>query len=254
LPFLTEFGLPGVALGVLAWVIVRVTPNIKDGIVQDRKNRRTHELALKRLGDQIQRRGPPQPELPYENQIRRRVPRQPELPFEEKYPMLWLTAALIVVACLVEIVGAIAKIRVRQLRAQEACRDAFYRYADHLISDPETPEEVLKLINTMLSQVMSRAFLWMFLRDLATRKIHRRSSTVEIFKKVPPHLRADFVGVIISFIFSLTYNNILLGELVRRFILYSIPNTNDGDIGSVRPLGPMIDGFSRHGPSVAHSG
>ena len=72
--------------------------------------------------------------------------------------MLWLTAALIVVACLIEIVGAIAKKRVSQLRKQEACREAFYRYADHLISDPETPEEVLRLINMMLSQVTSRTF------------------------------------------------------------------------------------------------
>ena len=168
--------------------------------------------------------------------------------------MLWLTAALIVVACLVEIVGAIAKIRVRQLRAQEACRDAFYRYADHLISDPETPEEVLRLINMMLSQVTSRTFLWGFLMNLAKGEVHRRSPTLEIYKKVPPHLRADYVGSLVSFIFSLTFNNILLGVLVRRFILYSIPNTNDGDIGSVTPLGPMIDVFSRHGPRAAHSG
>jgi hypothetical protein len=169
--------------------------------------------------------------------------------------MLWLTATLIVVACLIEIVAVIAKIRARQLRTQEACREAFYRYADHLISDPETPEEVLRLINMMLTRaITSRTFLWVFVIDLAKGKIHRRSSTLETYKKVPPHLRADYVGALISFIFSLTYNNILLGALVRRFILYSIPNTNDGDIGSVTPLGPMIDGFSRHGPRAAHSG
>jgi hypothetical protein len=66
LPFLREFGLPGIALGVLAWVIVRAIPHVKDGIVQDRKNRRAHELAMKKLEDQIRRRGPRQPELPYE--------------------------------------------------------------------------------------------------------------------------------------------------------------------------------------------
>src|ERR1700730_12448980 len=169
--------------------------------------------------------------------------------------MLWLTAALILTACLIEIIGTMAKIRTRQLRQQEACRDAMYRYADHLIADSETPEEVLRLIEMLLSQVTSRAFLWSFLMDLAKGKIRgRRSSTLEIFKKIPPHLRADYVGLLVSFIFSLTYNNILLGAIVRRLILYSIPNTNDGDIGPVAPLGPMIDEFSRHGPSTAHSG
>ena len=167
--------------------------------------------------------------------------------------MLWLTAALIVAACLIEIVGAIAKIRTGQLRRQEACRDAFYRYADHLTVDPETPEEVLRLIKILLSQVTSRAFLWSFLMDLAKGKIgSRQSDSLEVFKKIPPHWRADYVGLLVSFIFSLTYNNLLLGAIVRRFILYSIPNTNDGDIGPVAPLGPMIDEFSRHGPSVMY--
>jgi hypothetical protein len=56
LQFLREFGLPGVGLGLLVWVIVRVTPHIRDGIVQDRKNRRAHELAMKKLEDQRQER------------------------------------------------------------------------------------------------------------------------------------------------------------------------------------------------------
>jgi hypothetical protein len=66
LPALREFGLPGVALGVLAWVIVKAIPHVKDGIAQDRKNRRADELARRKLEDQIQRRRPRPPELPYE--------------------------------------------------------------------------------------------------------------------------------------------------------------------------------------------
>src|SRR6266446_1026022 len=167
--------------------------------------------------------------------------------------MLWLAAALIIAACLIEIVGMMAKIRASQLRRQEACRDAFYRYSEHLAADPETPEEVLRLIKLLLSQVTSRIFLWSFFLDLAMGKIRtRQSDSLKIFEKIPPHLRADYVGLLVSFIFGLTYNNLLLGAIVRRFILYSIPHTNDGDIGPVSPLGPMIDGFSRHRPSAAH--
>jgi hypothetical protein len=168
--------------------------------------------------------------------------------------MMWLAASMIVAACLIEIVGVVAKVRVGQLRRQEACRDAFYRYSDRLAADPETPGEVLRLVKLLVSQVTSRAFLWAFLMDLAMGKIRTRQSySLEIFKKIPEHLRADYIGLLVSFIFGLTYNNFLLGAIVRRFILYSIPNTNDGDIGPVSPLGPMIDGFSRHRPSTAHS-
>ena len=126
-------------------------------------------------------------------------------------------------------------------------------YADRLASDPETPAEALKLVDLLLHKMPSRRFLWSFVIDLAKGKIRgRRSDSLEIYKKLPLHLRADYVGLLVSFIFALTYNNILLGSFVRRFILYSIPNTNDGDIGPVSPLGPMIDGFSRHQPSAAH--
>jgi hypothetical protein len=145
------------------------------------------------------------------------------------------------------------KIRTSQLRRQEECRDAFYRYADRLASDPETPVEALKLLQVLLHEMPSRRLLWSFVADLAKGKIRgRRSASLEIYKKIPQRLRADYVGLLVSFIFALTYNNIALGSFVRRFILYSIPNTNDGDIGPVSPVGPMIDGFARHQPSAAH--
>lgn len=167
--------------------------------------------------------------------------------------MLGLLAALIAASCLVELLGIAAKFRAGQLRRQEECREAFYPYADRLASDPETPVEALQILNLLVHEMPSRRFLWSFVIDLARGKIRgRRSDSLEIYKKMPPHLRADYVGLLVSFIFALTYNNILLGSFVRRFILYSIPNTNDGDIGPVSPLGPIIDGFSRHRPSAAH--
>ncbi len=56
LPYLEGFGLPGIGLGLLAWVIVQVTSHISAAIVQDRKNRRAHELALRRLEDKQRER------------------------------------------------------------------------------------------------------------------------------------------------------------------------------------------------------
>ena len=52
LPYLQKFGLVGLGLALLAWVIKTVTPHIANAIVQDRKNRRSHELAMKKLDEQ----------------------------------------------------------------------------------------------------------------------------------------------------------------------------------------------------------
>jgi hypothetical protein len=160
--------------------------------------------------------------------------------------MLWLVASLIVAACIIELAGISAKARVRQLRHQEACREAFYKFAEILVNDPETPERVVTLVRLLSRSVVSRTFLWSFMTLLLAGKIRRRQwDSLEIYKELPQHLRSDYVGLLVSFVFALTYNNFVLGEIIRRSILYSIPDNNDEDIGRVSPLGPMIDAFSR---------
>jgi hypothetical protein len=121
------------------------------------------------------------------------------------------------------------------------------------MDDPETPEEVITCVKWLLPQATSHLILWSFLLKLARGRVRgRRSDSLEVIRKLPDHLRGDYVGLLVSFIFALTYNNMMLGSLVRRFMLYSIPDTNTGDIGPVSPLGPMIDGFSRHRSRAAY--
>jgi hypothetical protein len=52
LPYLQEFGLPGLGLALLAWVTKKAIPHIANAIVQDRKNRRSHALAMRKLDEQ----------------------------------------------------------------------------------------------------------------------------------------------------------------------------------------------------------
>jgi hypothetical protein len=49
LPFLKEFGLPGLGLGLLAWFLIRATPHVANAIVKDRENKRRHLVAMKKL-------------------------------------------------------------------------------------------------------------------------------------------------------------------------------------------------------------
>jgi hypothetical protein len=56
LPLLREFGFPGLAVGLLVWAIVKSLPHIANAVVQDRKNRRSHELAMRKLDEQRQER------------------------------------------------------------------------------------------------------------------------------------------------------------------------------------------------------
>ena len=49
LPFLEKFGLPGLSLGLRAWVLIKATPHIANAVIKDRENKRRHELAMRRL-------------------------------------------------------------------------------------------------------------------------------------------------------------------------------------------------------------
>jgi len=56
LPFLEQFGLPGLALGLLAWVLIKSVPHITGAIVKDRENKRRHQIAMTKLEAAIQDR------------------------------------------------------------------------------------------------------------------------------------------------------------------------------------------------------
>src|SRR5260370_37436384 len=112
--------------------------------------------------------------------------------------MLGLLAAMIAAVCLVQLVGIAAKVRAGRLRRQEECRDAFYRYADRLATDPEARIEALSLLRVLLHEMPSRRSLWSFVIHLAKGKIRgRQSASLEIFKKIPQHLQAVSFGLLV---------------------------------------------------------
>jgi hypothetical protein len=49
LPFLEKFGLPGLGLGLLAWVLIKAVPHVATAVVKDRENKRRHVIAMRKL-------------------------------------------------------------------------------------------------------------------------------------------------------------------------------------------------------------
>jgi hypothetical protein len=68
---------------------------------------------------------------------------------------------------------------------------------------------------------------------------------------MPTHLREDLIRVWVSAVFALTYNNMVLGTIIRRLMLYSIPRPANGDLDSAMPVAPMVDEFARDRVSSA---
>jgi hypothetical protein len=72
----------------------------------------------------------------------------------------------------------------------------------------------------------SKSFLWSFVTSAITGRLSDStgSAAVKIFQTVPRHLRDDYVGAIVAFAIGITYNNILLGPLVRRLMFSASPS------------------------------
>jgi len=161
--------------------------------------------------------------------------------------MMWVTYSLFATAFFIAIVGMVAKVRAQQLKTQEKCREEFLSYAEHLLDDPETPDDVERLIMALVKNEASRLFLWSFVFSAVTGRLvdSTGSISVKMFHSVPVHLRDDYVGAIVTSAIGVTYNNLCLGWLVRRFMFFSVPRQGGDDIGPISPVGPMLDEFSR---------
>lgn len=163
--------------------------------------------------------------------------------------MTALALAIFGAAVIIGLAAAVARIRSKQLDDQAICRDEFFAAAERLVADPETPEKTIDEIDRLAHVLTSRTIMWYFAKRAVAGKLRGSASLRDEYLSVPPHLRHDLVIAWVSAIYLLTFNNMLLGEAIRRLMLYSVPRrTNDFD--SATPVGPMVDEFARRG---AHS-
>jgi hypothetical protein len=155
-------------------------------------------------------------------------------------PLEW-TLVILGAAALLSAVGALARIRSRQLNGQNACRDSFFEAAEYLVADEETPERVVQWVKRMSVKLTSRTILWKALYNVFIGNVPKGDPFAKEWKSLPPHLKKYFVEVVVSSIFAVTYNNLVLGTVVRRLMLYSISSKTDGDIDVARPAAIMAD-------------
>jgi hypothetical protein len=167
--------------------------------------------------------------------------------------MLWLTGALVAAAGVIALAGAIAKWRTAQLETQERLREEFCRHVEMILNDPEAPDSVASLMLFMAAKETSKWFLWSFVVTAISGKLSdsANSAALRIYREIPSHLRTDYVGAIVTFSLGITYNNIILGPLVRRLIFFSVSRRGGDGAESISPVAPMLDDFSKTGMSPA---
>ena len=155
--------------------------------------------------------------------------------------MIEWTMAIFGAVAVLGVIAEMARMRSQQLDAQNAFREMFFKAAERLIADPETPEKIVNEADRLARKLTSRTAMWRFVWRALTRQIPSSEKARQEYFSVTEHLRSDLVTLWVSAAFLATFNNLILGALIRRLVLFSVPQRTDGDFNSAAPVAPMVD-------------
>lgn len=129
--------------------------------------------------------------------------------------------------------------RAERLRKYRECATHFYDKAQPLISDPDTPEEALVMIEFMNQHITETRAVRRFIRTLARSrntdeitKMKRRAkfAAIDLFFDKRPELRTAFAECMAAGLFAMSYNSGftgIWGWLARRGILGIVEAENE---------------------------
>lgn len=167
----------------------------------------------------------------------------------------WL---LIVAALTILCVGFLARRRLAQIALAEAHRRRFFEAAEALASDDRTPDGLLRLVHGMAELIPSRTVLWRLVWFAVTGEMARavrRPTRWEEVAALPDELQRYVLEACVSFAQAIAYNNVCLGPMVRRTVLFAldqsdVPRDRESQRSARAVVATVVD---RHLPSDARA-
>jgi hypothetical protein len=150
-------------------------------------------------------------------------------------------------ACGIFCVGWLAKKRIEQIAEHRKHRDAFYDAAGILVGDKNTPNSIVAILVAMSDDIRSKTVLWRMLwravtgqlRDFSQCPNEATRNLEKDMRQLPQYLQEELGKAIVAFVFSIANNNVILGPLVLRVMLFAVsPNKKERpySVENVRPL------------------
>jgi hypothetical protein len=122
-----------------------------------------------------------------------------------------------------------ARWRMRNLKAIDDCHATFYKAARNLVKDPDTPKEVLDLTGFLSANLRNAALLRSVVREMLKPKLpetllkrKERQGLIKVIGAMPQRLQHLLGQVVVSGLFAMTHESILVGMVVRRLVLFGV--------------------------------
>lgn len=142
--------------------------------------------------------------------------------------MNWLLLVAVFAVALLMVAGPFLRWRNRQLQMAQHAQKAFFRSAKILVEDPDTPTEVLSLVEMLSHELTNRkivpkVFYWL-LRGKG-RQPTGRNHVHHMLSSMRTELQQHFMLTMSAGVIRITYNNAIFGTLVRRLALIGVDVT-----------------------------
>ncbi|MBW8876134.1 MAG: hypothetical protein JF614_14305 [Acidobacteria bacterium] len=137
--------------------------------------------------------------------------------------------ALLLIALVLFVLGRMAGVRVRQLQRSQEVRSEFYRSAMILVEDERTPEAYVGLLGSLSRALVDKRLSWIALWHLVSgkRNLAPRERDLTFLHPLPADLRKVWDHITGCFVLAVTFNNFLIGAIVRRLFLWLANGRND---------------------------
>ena len=144
---------------------------------------------------------------------------------------IWLAAGAVAVGVVVFGFAAFARIRSNQLDRMVLHREAFFKAAQNLLSDDDTPEVIVDQLEFMSRHIdrglMGRIFLLIGLWGALSKSFTDGDKNLRDFRRtvdeMRPEMRKQYALSAINCLLASTYCNVLIGFFIRRVMLYWLP-------------------------------
>ena len=130
--------------------------------------------------------------------------------------------------------------RVNQLEWRDGYRAKFFDIAGRLVDNPDTPDRVVHVLRNAAYDLNSYLFSWGIMwrlfvstgrlrRDEAgrLRRDEEGSLTISEISELPDAHRDEIYTAVGTWMTAITYNNAILGMLVRRLAFWGLMSVND---------------------------
>jgi hypothetical protein len=134
---------------------------------------------------------------------------------------------LLLIALVLFVLGRMAGVRARQLQLSQEVRSEFFRNASLLVEDERTPEAYVGFLGLLSKALVDKRLSWALLGRLVSDRMNRghnptvrgaREGDLTAVHPLPADLRKVWDHLGRCFVLAVTFNNFLIGALIRRFL------------------------------------